>query len=123
MHIEASISTKMTELERKLRGEFHEIHHRTIDAFAETIERRVVDRITMIEANLIEQSHSIVSLRERSNKTDDNLQRLLDAVEKLCARAEAQSQVQAQAQSQAAPAPPPGRTSVPWSARPNRNCL
>ena len=92
MHIEASISARMTELEHRLRGEFQEVHHRTVDAFADTIEQRVVGRIAALEASLIEQSHSIVSLREKSLKTDDNLQRLLGAVEKLCAKAEAQAQ-------------------------------
>ena len=92
-HIEASVNAKMAELEQKLRGEFQEIHHRTVDAFVETIESRVVGRITALETSLVEQSQSIVSLREKSLKTDDNLQRLLDAVEKLCARAQAQVQI------------------------------
>ncbi len=93
VHIEASVSAKMAELEHRLRGEFNEIHYRTVDAFAETIEKRVVGRITALENSLIEQSHSIVSLKEKSFRTDDNLNRLLDAVEKLCARAETQSNI------------------------------
>jgi hypothetical protein len=92
-HIETSISAKMTELEQKLRGEFQEIHHRTIDAFADTIEERIVGRINALENSLIAQSHSIVSLRDKSLRTDDHLQRLLEAVEKLCDRAETQSQI------------------------------
>src|SRR5579862_564000 len=55
MQIEASISAKMAELEQKLRGEFQEVHHRTVDAFADTIENRVVGRIAALEASLIEQ--------------------------------------------------------------------
>lgn len=93
VQIEASISARMAELEQKLRGEFHQVHHRTVDAFADTIEKRVVGRIAALEASLVDQSHSIVSLREKSVKTEDNLQRLLEAVERLCARAESQSQV------------------------------
>ncbi len=92
VHIEASIAAKMQELEQRLRGEFQEIHYRTVDAFAETIEKRVVHRINLLENSLIEQSRAISSLRDKSLKTDDNLQRLLEAVDKLCARAEAQSQ-------------------------------
>ena len=82
-HIETSVNAKMAELEERLRGEFRDIHYRTVDAFAETIENRVVGRITALENSLIEQSHSIVALREKSLKTDDNLTRLLEAVEKL----------------------------------------
>ena len=67
-----------------VRGEFQSIHHRTVDAFVDTIEQKVITRITAIEDNLISQSHSIVSLREKSLSTDDHLQRLLEAVEKPC---------------------------------------
>jgi hypothetical protein len=93
--IEATVNARMTELEHKLRGEFNAIHHKTVDTFAETIEKRVIDRINALEANLVDQSHSIVSLREKSLRTDDKLERLLEAVEKLCARTEPK------------PAPPP----------------
>jgi len=92
-HIDASVNARMAELEQRLRGEFQEIHHRTVDAFVAALENRVVGRITALESCLIEQSHSIVALREKSLKTDDNLQRLLQAVEKLCAKAEAQAQI------------------------------
>jgi hypothetical protein len=53
----------------------------------------VVGRINAIENSLVEQSQSIVSLREKSLSTDEHLQRLLLAVEKLCSRAESQSQM------------------------------
>jgi hypothetical protein len=92
-HIETAVSSKVAELEQKLRSEFQEIHHRTVDAFAEAIENRVVNRISALESSLVEHSQSIGTLRERSLKTDDNLNRLLDAVERLCARAEAQTQI------------------------------
>lgn len=90
--IESSVNARMAELEQRLRGEFQEIHHKTIDSFVETIESRVIGRIAALEHSLEEQSQSIGALREKSLKTDDNLQRLLEAVEKLCARAEVQAQ-------------------------------
>jgi hypothetical protein len=93
IQIEAGVAAKMTELEHRLRGEFQDIHYRTVDAFADTIEKRVVNRINLLENSLIEQSHSIAALREKSLRTDDNLQRLLQAVEKLCERAESKSQI------------------------------
>jgi hypothetical protein len=92
-HIEASINAKMAELEQRLRGEFQTIHHRSVDAFADTIEQRVVGRITAIENSLTAQAQSINSLRDKSLKTDEHLQRLLEAVEKLCVRAESQSHI------------------------------
>jgi chromosome segregation ATPase len=104
-HIEAAVNSRIAELEHKLRGEFEQIHHRTVDAFTESIEKRVVGRIAALENSLVEQSQSIAGLREKSLKTDDNLQRLLEAVEKLCARAEAQAQIMTPR-----PAPPPPPT-------------
>jgi hypothetical protein len=107
--IEASVNAKMAELEQKLRGEFHDIHYRTVDAFSETIEKRVIGRINALENNLIEQSRSIGTLREKSFRTEDHLQKLLEAVEKLCARAEAQTQSSISQLERAVqpPAPPP----------------
>jgi hypothetical protein len=109
-HIETSVISKMSELENRLRGEFRDIHYRTVDAFAEAIENRVVGRINKLENSLIEQSHFIDSLREKSLKTDDNLNRVLEAVERLCARAEAQVQIPLV---QMAPAAPPAPTPLP----------
>jgi hypothetical protein len=103
-HIEASVNAKITELEQRLLVEFQEIHHKTVDAFVATVENHVVGRIAALENSLVEQSQSIASLREKSLNTDDNLQRLLAAVEKLCARAEAQAQIAMVALS---PAPKP----------------
>jgi signal transduction histidine kinase len=111
--IETSVNHKMAELENRLRGEFRDIHYRTVDAFAEAIENRVVGRINKLENSLIEQSHSIVSLREKSLKTDDNLNRLLEAVERLCARAEAQAQIPLV---QKAPSAPPAQPALPAPA-------
>jgi hypothetical protein len=99
-HIDACVDAKMAELEQRVRDEFQEIHYRTVAAFDASIESRLVGRITALETTLVEQSQALVSLREKSLKTDDNLQRLLAAVEKLCARAEAQAQM-------AMVAPPP----------------
>jgi len=107
LQIEARIAARIAELEHRLRGEFQEIHYRTVDAFAETIENRVVNRINVLENSLIEQSRSIVSLREKTAKTDDSLQRLLQAVEKLCERAEGKAQVQLVTPDEPAPTPVP----------------
>jgi hypothetical protein len=106
--IEAAVNSRIDELESKLRGEFQQIHHRTVDAFAEAIEKRVIGRITTLENSLVEQSQSIASLHEKSLKTDDNLQRLLEAVERLCSRAEAHAQIAVPRP--ASPLPPPPKS-------------
>ncbi len=113
VNVEAAISQRMTELEQRLRGEFQEIHYRTVDMFAETIEKRVVNRINTLENSLIEQSHSISSLREKSQTTDHNLHRLLEAVERLCDRAETKSQTSLLKSDLPVPAPPAPETPKP----------
>jgi hypothetical protein len=102
--VETNVSTRIAELEQRLRNEFKAVHDRTVDAFVEAIEKRVVGRISEIENSLTAQSQSIVSLHEKSVKTDDHLNRLLEAVEKLCAQADVQSKIPAAATTQGAPA-------------------
>lgn len=99
--IDAQVSGRMSELEQRLRGEFQEIHARTVDAFVQTIENRVIGRIGSLETNLVTQAQEITALREKTVKTDESLQKLLTAVERLCERAEARAQVPI-----AAPPPP-----------------
>ena len=103
-HIDASVSAHMEELEQRLRGEFQQIQQRTVDAFTDRIEQRVIGRIAQLENSLDEHSQSITALREKSLKTDDHLNRLLEAVEKLCVRVEAKAQM---------PVPPPTAAPAP----------
>ncbi|MDQ6663547.1 MAG: hypothetical protein M3Z23_04055 [Acidobacteriota bacterium] len=72
-------------LEQKLQSDFRQTHSRTVDLFAQTIDSKVGQRISALEQNLPEHSNTIVSLREKSLSTDENLQTILAAVEKLCA--------------------------------------
>jgi hypothetical protein len=93
LRIDAQVGGRMTELEQQLRGEFEQIHARTVDAFVQTIESRVIGRIGALENNLVTQAEAITALREKTTKTDESLMKLLSAVEKLCERAEARAQV------------------------------
>src|ERR1019366_751411 len=53
-HIEASVNARMVDLENRLRGEFQDMHRKTVDAFVATIENRVIGRIATIEVSLVE---------------------------------------------------------------------
>ena len=89
--IEAHVAERLAALEQKLQADFRQTHTRTVDMFVQTIESKVVQRITALEQNLAEHSNTIVSLREKSLSTDENLQRLLAAVEKLCSQTAART--------------------------------
>ncbi|MDQ6700807.1 MAG: hypothetical protein M3Z36_11565 [Acidobacteriota bacterium] len=82
--IEASIGERISALEQRLQADFQQTHSRTVDMFVQTIESKVVQRISALEQSLAEHSHTIFGLREKSLSTDENLQKLLAAVEKLC---------------------------------------
>lgn len=84
--IEANVGERIAALEQKLQADFRQTHSRTVDLFVQTIESKVVQRISALEQSLAEHSNTIVGLREKSLSTDENLQRLLAAVEKLCAQ-------------------------------------
>jgi hypothetical protein len=104
MQIEARVAGQMADLEKRLRCEFESIHAKTVDAFTQTIEDRVIGRIHLLENSLVDQAQAITTLREKSYRTDENLQKLLTAVEKLCEKAETRSQV---------PIPPPPPQAAP----------
>jgi len=93
LRIEAQVGGRMAELEQQLRGEFEQVHARTVDAFVQTIENRVIGRIGTLESSLVNQAQEITVLREKTTKTDESLKKLLAAVERLCERAEERAQV------------------------------
>ncbi|MGI8991782.1 MAG: hypothetical protein ACR2I2_19655 [Bryobacteraceae bacterium] len=84
--IEANVRERIAALERKLQADFRQTHSRTVDLFIHAIDGKVVERISALEQSLADHSSTIASLREKSLSTDENLQELLAAVEKLCAQ-------------------------------------
>jgi cytochrome c-type biogenesis protein CcmH/NrfG len=54
-----------------------------MEALVQAIQGAVVQRISAVETSLIEQSQAIGSLREASLRTDQNLRKMLEGIEKL----------------------------------------
>lgn len=82
--VEANAGARFEEIERKLQKNFEEAQGRSMDSFVQTIQTRVVQRISTLETSLLEQSEAIGKLREASTKTDLNLQKMLAGIERLC---------------------------------------
>ncbi len=59
--IEANAGERTAALEQKLQSDFRQTHSRTVDLFAQTIDSKVVQRISALEQNLPEHSNTIVS--------------------------------------------------------------
>ncbi len=94
--VQSTVEVRFQEVERKLQHEFEEAQSRSMAAFVDTLQSKVVDRISTLETNLAEQSHAIGKLRDASQRSDENLQKMLAGIERLVDQTKAPP-----------PAPPP----------------
>jgi len=81
--VQSTVDVRFQEVERKLQRDFEEAQNRSMAAFAETLQSKVVDRISTLETNLAEQSQAIGKLRDSSQRSDENLQKMLAGIERL----------------------------------------
>ena len=88
--IDAAIGARIGQLNAKLEKELQQAQDRTLEALVQTIDTKVVQRISDLENSLVGQSEAIGGLRDKSLRTDQNMQKLLLAVERLCDQAERQ---------------------------------
>jgi uncharacterized coiled-coil protein SlyX len=99
--IQSTVDVRFREVEQKLQQDFEEAQSRSMTAFAETLQSKVVERISTLETNLAEQSHVIGKLRDASVRSDENLQKMLAGIERLVD------------QTKSPQSPPPAPTSSP----------
>jgi uncharacterized coiled-coil protein SlyX len=81
--VQSTVDVKFQEAERKLQHEFEEAQSRSMTAFVDTLQTKVVERISTLETNLAEQSQAIGKLRDTSLRSDENLQKMLAGIERL----------------------------------------
>jgi len=81
--VQSTVDVRFQAVERKLQHEFEEAQTRSMAAFVDTLQSKVVDRISTLENNLAEQSHAIGKLRDASQRSDENLQKMLVGIERL----------------------------------------
>jgi hypothetical protein len=99
--LEAAIGPRIDDLRARLRAEVLESVNSALATFERLIEARVSLRVSTIEKVLVEQSSGIRDLSQRTVASEANLQRLISAVERLCAQRDGQPL--------ASPAQPPER--------------
>jgi hypothetical protein len=88
--LEAAIGPRIDDLRARLRAEVLESVNSALGTFERMIDAKVSLRVSTIEKALVEQSSSIRDLSQRTMASESNLQRLIAAVERLCAQRDGQ---------------------------------
>lgn len=83
LQIDLSVRPHLKSLEDKLRQSFEITQTKTLDTFVQTLENKVLSRLSLLENAVGEQSDLIQTVRQRSELTDANLEKMLSAIEKL----------------------------------------
>jgi hypothetical protein len=81
--IDVKVTSRIREVEERLRTEFQDEQSRTLDAFLRTLDQKVLPRISMLEEAVGAQGAEIGHMRKRIEKTDETLDRVLDRIEKV----------------------------------------
>jgi hypothetical protein len=81
--IRGGVTERVDEVYVTLRREIEEVHNRAIQALVDTLQNQVMQRMSVIEGSLTEQSRAIGDLRQSSMRTDQSLQKMLAGIEQL----------------------------------------
>jgi uncharacterized coiled-coil protein SlyX len=83
--IQQSIASRMGELEIRLRAESERDGQQMLDTIVQSVQTRVIHRITELEDKVAGQSEAMNELRECSLRTERSVQKLLGGLDKLIA--------------------------------------
>jgi hypothetical protein len=83
--IQESIATRMGELETRLRAESERDRQEILDTIVQSVQTRVIHRISQLEDEVAGQSAAMNELRECSLRTERSVQKLLGGLDKLMA--------------------------------------
>jgi hypothetical protein len=81
--IRSGVTERVDEVYVTLRREIEEVHNRAVQALVDTLQNQVMQRMSVIETGLSEQSKAIGDLRHSSMRTDQSLQKMLAGIEQL----------------------------------------
>jgi DNA-binding NarL/FixJ family response regulator len=81
--IEEAVNTRFHQMADKLQQEIEETHVRTLENFVKNIQVKLVQRVSALEQDMSRQAQAMHQLREYSQRTEDNLSRLITGVDKL----------------------------------------
>jgi DNA-binding NarL/FixJ family response regulator/TolA-binding protein len=81
--IEEAVTARFHNMASKLQQEIEETHVRTLEAFVRNIQVKLVQRVSALETDMSKQAQAMNELREYSQRTEDNLSRLITGVDRL----------------------------------------
>jgi DNA-binding NarL/FixJ family response regulator len=81
--IEQAVTTRFHNMASRLQQEIEETHIRTLETFVRNIQVKLVQRVSALETDMSKQAEAMSQLREYSQRTEDNLSRLITGVDKL----------------------------------------
>lgn len=81
--IEEAVTRRFNQMADKLQQEMEETHVRTLETFVKSIQVKLVQRVSALEQDMSKQAEAMHQLREYSQRTEDNLSRLINGVDKL----------------------------------------
>jgi DNA-binding NarL/FixJ family response regulator/TolA-binding protein len=81
--IEDAVTARFQNMAGKLQQEIEETHLRTLETFVKNIQVKLVQRVSALETDMTKQAEAMKQLREYSQRTEDNLGRLISGVDKL----------------------------------------
>ena len=82
--MEVALAPRVEELRLRLHGDMVESMETRLAAFGQNIDSKVSARLSTIEKALIDQAAVITALSKRAVESEENFQRLIGAVERLC---------------------------------------
>jgi len=86
--LETALTPQIDQLRSRLSSEMQESMDARLNEFEQSIDKKVSTRIAALEQALIEQSSVITVLSKRAVEAEENFQRLIAAVERLCEQKE-----------------------------------
>jgi len=81
--IEEAVTARFNQMAGKLQQEIEETHVRTLETFVKNIQVKLVQRVSALEQDMSKQAEAMNQLREYSQRTEDNLSRLISGVDRL----------------------------------------
>jgi DNA-binding NarL/FixJ family response regulator/TolA-binding protein len=81
--IEQAVTSRFHNMAAKLQQEIEETHVKTLETFVRNIQVKLVQRVSALETDMVKQAEAMNQLREYSQRTEDNLSRLISGVDKL----------------------------------------
>jgi hypothetical protein len=80
---QSEISLQIDAMEQRLRRELSRRQEERLSAFGNSLQQRMGERLTPIEAEMVSQRAAVSELRECSMRTEKSLQKLLEGIDRL----------------------------------------